>query len=104
MPVRPLPRRRLAPSLFLIVTALALLAIPRLARADTVQAAIGSKPLTLSDGRVACAPPGGGWSVEPSSFGRAVRPPSASDAVGKVVELKVASSLGACGKEFTVLD
>ncbi|MES1177625.1 MAG: hypothetical protein ABUL62_25095 [Myxococcales bacterium] len=90
--------------LFLIVAALVLLAVPRSARAETLQAAIGSKPFTLSDSRVACAPPGGGWSLEPASLSRALRPPIANDAIGKVIELKVAASPSACSNESSTLE
>ena len=51
-------------------------ACPRSARAETLQAAIGSKAFTLSDSRVACSPPGGGWIIEPSSQARALRAPT----------------------------
>ena len=76
----------------------------RIARAETVQAAIGSKALSLSDGRVVCAPPGGGWSVEPASQGHALRPPFSADAIGKAVTVKVARTLAACSNETSELD
>jgi hypothetical protein len=77
---------------------------PRAARADTLQAAIGSKPFTLTDSRVACAPPGGGWIIEPSSQGRSLRPPTNNEAIGKVVTLRVANSLALCGTDSSALD
>ena len=70
-----------------------------MARAETLQAAVGSKPLTLSDGRVACSPPGGGWSIEAASSSRALRPPSSLEAIGKAVQIKVARSLAECGAD-----
>jgi hypothetical protein len=69
-----------------------------------VQAAIGSSPLTLSGSRVACAPPGGGWLIEPTSSAHALRPPSTSEAIGKPVPLKVAASLAGCNGQSSSLD
>jgi hypothetical protein len=77
---------------------------PRAALAETLQAAIGSRALTLSDSRVACAPPGGGWIIEPSSQARALRPPTSSEAIGKVVTLRVANSLALCGSDSSAVD
>jgi hypothetical protein len=77
---------------------------PAVARAETLQAALGSKPFTLSDARVACAPPGGGWSIEPSSQARALRAPTSNEAIGKAVSLKVASSLALCASDSSTLD
>ncbi len=74
----------------------ALLARTGLARAETLQTAIGSKAISLGEGRVACAAPGSGWLIDPTSQLHAVRPPDTSDAVGTVVELKVAPTLAAC--------
>src|SRR4051812_9432142 len=69
----------------------------RSAQAETLQAAVGSKPFTLSDARVACAAPGGGWSLEAASH--ALRPPTSNEAIGKSVTLRVASSLALCATE-----
>ena len=91
-------------SLPIVFALLLLLILPRDAQAETAQAAIGSSALTLSDSRVACAPPGGGWLIEPASSARAVRPPVVSDAVGKVVQLKVAATLAGCANASTSLD
>ena len=77
---------------------------PHAAFAETLQAAIDSKAFTLSDDRVACAPPGGGWLIEPSSAGHALRPPRVGEAVGSVVELKVAASLSACATAATTVE
>jgi hypothetical protein len=68
----------------------------RVAHAEILQTAIGSKAIPLGEARVACAPPGGGWLIEPASLLHAVRPPDTSDSVGTVVELKVAKSLAVC--------
>lgn len=77
---------------------------PRTARADTLQAAIGSKAFTLSDGRVACAPPGGGWVIDPSSQAHALRAPTSNDAIGKAIPLRVANSLAQCSTESSTVD
>jgi len=77
---------------------------PRSAYAETLQAAIGSKPFTLPEGRVACAPPGGGWTIDSATQARALRPPATNEAIGKVVTLRVASSLAQCGSESSTLD
>jgi hypothetical protein len=82
---------------FCICCALLLsLGLARSARAETLQSAIGSKAIPLGDARVACAPPGGGWLIEPTSLLHAVRPPDANEAIGSAVELKVAASFAAC--------
>jgi len=90
--------------LFAITWLVVCWSLPRSLRAETLQAAVGSKGFTLSDGRVACAPPGGGWSIEPSSQGRALRPPAGIEAVGKAVTLRVANSAAQCGSEANSLD
>jgi hypothetical protein len=77
---------------------------PRSAWAETLQAAVGSKAFALSEGRVACAPPGGGWTIEPASQAHALRAPISSEAIGKAVTLRVASSLALCGSEASTLD
>ncbi|MEO7033581.1 MAG: hypothetical protein ABI548_06880, partial [Polyangiaceae bacterium] len=76
----------------------------RTARAETLQAALDSKPFTLSDARVACVAPGGGWLIEPGSGARALRAPVSSDAVGSKVELKVAASAAACSTSTAHVD
>ncbi len=73
--------------LFLLLTAQA-------AHAEVLQAPFRARPFPLGDGRVACAPASGGWSVEWG--GRAVRPPSDEEAVGRAVELQVAPNAAAC--------
>ena len=73
----------------------------RSARAETLQAPIDGKAFTLSDGRVACAAPGGGWLIEPGTLAHALRPPVSNDAVGNKVELKVAASAAACASAAT---
>lgn len=74
------------------------------ARAESLQVAIGSDPITLGEGRVACQAPGGGWLIEPLLQSRAVRPPINQDAVGKVVTLKIAPSLASCASSASTLD
>jgi len=90
--------------LWLSLVLVAVCVSPRHARAEALQAAIGSKAFLLSDARVACAAPGGGWSIEPGSAARALRPPFAGDAVGKVVPLRVAASLSACATASSTVE
>ncbi len=82
---------------------LASASVHRAAQAETLQTAIGSKAIPLGDTRIACAPPGGGWVIEPSSLLHAVRPPDTNEAVGSVVELKVAPSFAACSTKASSL-
>ena len=77
---------------------------PRFAYAETLQAAIGSKAFTLSDSRVACAAPGGGWAIDPASQAHALRPPTSADSIGKPTALRVAASLALCGTESSTLE
>jgi hypothetical protein len=77
---------------------------PGAAQAETLQAAVGSKSFTLSDGRVACAPPGGGWSIDSSSQAHALRAPTSHEAIGKAVTLRVAASLALCASESSTLE
>jgi hypothetical protein len=71
------------------------------AAAETLQAPVGGKAIPLSEGRVACPGTTGDWAVE--TDGRAVRPPAGDDAIGRVVEARVAANAGACGSAATAL-
>jgi hypothetical protein len=71
------------------------------ARAETLQAPVGGKPIPLGEGRVACPGTSGDWGIEPT--GTAVRPPVADDAAGKSVDLKVAPNAGACGSSTSTV-
>jgi hypothetical protein len=64
------------------------------ARAETLQAPVGGKPVVLGGGRVACNPAPGGWAIEPDPH--AVRPPTAESAVGQSVDLRVAPEAAQC--------
>jgi len=77
---------------------------PRCAGAETLQAAVGSKAFTITDGRVACAPPDGGWSIDPTSQAHALRAPTSGEAIGKAVSLTVAASLASCASESSTLE
>jgi hypothetical protein len=68
----------------------------RVARAETFEAPIGGKPVTLGEGRVACVATAGGWRVEPG--GRSVRPPTTAAAVGVSGDLRVAPSATDCAR------
>jgi hypothetical protein len=76
------------------VVMVALLLISGAVRAETLQAPVAGKAVTIGDGRVVCPGTSGDWAVEQD--GHAVRPPAADDAVGKAVEAKVAPSAAAC--------
>ncbi|HET9956145.1 MAG TPA: hypothetical protein VFQ61_16675 [Polyangiaceae bacterium] len=67
--------------------------ISGLSRAETLQAPIGGKWISLGPARVACEQPGG-WSVDPS--GHQLRPPAQAEAIGKSVELKIAADASGC--------
>jgi hypothetical protein len=71
-----------------------LLCFSRLARAETFEAPVGGKAITLGEGRVACVTNAGGWRAEPG--GHSVRPPTTDATVGAVVDLRVAPSLSDC--------
>ena len=80
-------------ALSLVLAPALLLASSSIARAETLQAPVGGKPVPLGDGRIGCGSPPG-WSLEPD--GRAVRPPASDGAVGQSAELRVAPDLAAC--------
>ena len=75
-----------------VLVTVVLASIVRVASAETWQAPVGGKALALGEGRVACPGTAGDWTIEQD--GHAVRPPTADDAVGKAVELKVAANAG----------
>jgi hypothetical protein len=68
-----------------------------LARAETLQAPVGGKPISLLD-RIACGPVSGGWTLEPNGQ---VRPPTNDDAIGRSVQLRVATASAGCGNGGT---
>lgn len=69
------------------------------ARAETWQAPVGGRALTL-DGRVACGAVAD-WTIEQD--GHAVRPPSTDDAIGKSVDVRLAPSSAQCATQATTL-
>lgn len=83
------------------VLALMVLVLSRRAHAETLEAPIGGKSIALGTARVACATPEGGWALD--STGRLLRPPTQDEAVGKVVELKIAETVAGCRESTTVL-
>jgi len=87
--------RRLASVLVLVVVWFA----SRVARAETWQAPIGGKAIAL-DGRVLCSTPSD-WVAEPD--GKAIRPPTSDDAIGRSVDVKIASSAAACATQSSTL-
>lgn len=70
-------------------------------RAETLQAPVGGKPIALGDARVACGAAPGGWTLDADP--QLVRPPTADDALGTSVELKVAKNAAACAASTTVV-
>ncbi len=73
----------------------------RVAHAETLQAPIGGKAVLLGDGRVVCPGVATDWGLEQD--GHAVRPPSADDAIGKPIEVRVAATASACASAATPL-
>ncbi len=72
------------------------------AHAEMLEAPVGGAPIALGEGRVACvrAIPNG-WVLDAS--GRFLRPPTTPDAVGTVVDLRVARSPAACAQDATTV-
>jgi hypothetical protein len=70
------------------------LALSGRAGAETLEAPVGGKPISLGHGRVACSNPGGGWTAV--GAGLAVEPPSSDQAIGQAVELRVAAERAGC--------
>jgi len=64
------------------------------AQAEVFHAPVGGRPFVLGEGRVVCGAPPTGWIVE--GAGRALKPPTAKEALGKVVELTIAASPALC--------
>ncbi len=91
--------RPLSLLLFPVALVAALLCLGRVARAETLEAPVGGKPVSLGEARVACVVTAGGWRTEPG--GHAVRPPTADTAVGNIVELRVAPSFTDCARGAT---
>src|SRR5580658_201621 len=71
------------------------------AHAETLQAPVGGKAVSIGEGRVVCPGAASDWAVEPD--GHTVRPPVADDAVGRATEVKVAPGSGACATQATPL-
>jgi hypothetical protein len=89
------------PFSLLVCLVAALLCLARLARAETLEAPVGGKPIALGEGRVACVASASGWRTEPGAH--AVRPPTTDTAVGSVVDLRVAPSLTDCPRATATL-
>ncbi len=78
-----------------------LLVLVGVAHAETLEAPIAGKPISLGDARIACAPAVGGWGIE--GGGHLLRPPALAIAVGTVAEQKVAPSAADCAKSEGVV-
>jgi hypothetical protein len=87
--------------LFLVVAVFATACLSRTARAETIEAPVGGKPISLGDARVSCGVASNGWRSEVG--GRSVRPPAVDMAIGNVVELRVAPSVGDCPRTTAVV-
>ncbi len=86
---------------FFLCLLAALVCLTRTARAETIEAPVGGKPIALGDARVACALASGGWKTELGAH--TVRPPVADVAIGNVVELHVAPSLVECPRTTAIV-
>jgi hypothetical protein len=71
------------------------------ARADILHAPISGRPIPIGPDRVACGTAEGGWVLDGS--GRTVRPPNEDEAIGRIVELRVAENAGACESGATTI-
>ncbi len=78
-----------------------LLLLARPARAETLEAPVGGKPIPLGEARVPCGAPSGGWSFDDKSH--TLQPPASLEAVGTAGELKIAASAAACATAGTAL-
>ncbi len=78
----------------LVVACALLVAVAGTARAETIEAPVGGRPIALGDARVACVANAGGWRAEPG--GHAVRPPTSDAAIGATAELRVAPTAADC--------
>jgi hypothetical protein len=93
-------RPRLLPvPLFVALLLLLTLVSPR-ARAETLEAPVGGKEISLGRGRVACDKPTGGWTLV--GTGLTLKPPENEQAIGQAVELKVSADHGSCTNGSTV--
>ncbi|MGC4086647.1 MAG: hypothetical protein QM756_01885 [Polyangiaceae bacterium] len=89
----------LRPLLWLLLLFTALFA-PHV-QAETLQAPIGGKAISIGTARIACAAPEGGWSIDVT--GRLLKPPTQEDAIGKLVELKIAADSSECAQSQSTL-
>jgi hypothetical protein len=74
---------------------------PRAFATTSLQAPTGGKAIALPDGKVACGPLTGEWTIENE---RSVRPPASDAAIGHVASLKVASSAAGCAAATEVVE
>jgi hypothetical protein len=87
---------RPSPLLFVLAAMLGLAAafFTGVARAETLEAPIGGKPIALGEARVACVANAGGWRTEPGAH--SIRPPLTDAAIGNAIDLRVAPALADC--------
>jgi hypothetical protein len=80
---------------------LAVLGTRAIARADILHAPIGGRPIPVGPDRIVCGGAEGGWGLD--SSGRTLRPPSEEEAIGRIVELRVAADASACETSATTI-
>ena len=92
-----------APSLVALALLVLLTLLGSPCRAETLEAPVGGKAISLGRGRVACDKPAGGWTTV--GTGLAVKPPDNEQAIGQAVELRVSAEHGGCanGSSITLL-
>ncbi|MEY4514468.1 MAG: hypothetical protein RLZZ450_6590, partial [Pseudomonadota bacterium] len=79
---------------FVLVLLVGLFAGASAARAELIQVPIGSRAVSLGEGRVACEADLGGWNID--LHGRLAKPPSEESAIGQSIDLHVAANATAC--------
>ena len=90
-------------SVFALCALFAFSFLSRSAAAETWEAPLGARSLALGANRVACkgAPLDAGWSID--ADGHSLHVPTADDAIGKVVDVKVAPDDAACASSTSTL-
>ncbi len=72
------------------------------ARAETLQAPYGGKPIPFGEARVPCGSPGGGWLFDEKT--RTLVPPASAAAVGSTVALRIAPTAANCATSTASLE
>lgn len=77
-----------------LVLLVGLLVGTSVARAELIQVPIGSRAVSLGEGRVACEANLGGWGID--LHGKLAKPPAEESAIGQSIDLHVAANAAAC--------